>query len=123
VLFIPSSPLTDGTPWELAYVNQFVLFTAPDNIRAPSEAGGTLQTSTPTPKLWCRFPDMGLPAPDLILFLDISPEQAKLRGGYWEERYKRETRNAGLGVAWVRSIYQRLGSEMQGETQKLGRGN
>ncbi|KIK02728.1 hypothetical protein K443DRAFT_677321 [Laccaria amethystina LaAM-08-1] len=44
---------------------------------------------------------MGLPAPDLILFLDISPEQAKLRGGYWEERYKRETRNAGLGVAWV----------------------
>lgn len=39
---------------------------------------------------WCRSPDVGLPAPDLTLFLDISPEKAKERGGYGEERYEKE---------------------------------
>jgi len=39
---------------------------------------------------WCRAPDAGLPAPDLTLFLDISPEAAQLRGGYGEERYEKE---------------------------------
>ncbi|KAJ3503781.1 hypothetical protein NLJ89_g8282 [Agrocybe chaxingu] len=35
---------------------------------------------------WCRSPDVGLPAPDLVLFFDITPEKAKERGGYGEER-------------------------------------
>ena len=39
---------------------------------------------------WCRFPDVSLSAPDLTLFLDISPEKAKERGGYGEERYEKE---------------------------------
>ena len=39
---------------------------------------------------WCRAPDAGLPAPDLTLFLDISPEAAQLRGGYGDERYEKE---------------------------------
>ncbi|KAF8527318.1 thymidylate kinase [Gautieria morchelliformis] len=39
---------------------------------------------------WCRAPDAGLPAPDLTLFLDITPEAAQLRGGYGDERYEKE---------------------------------
>lgn len=38
---------------------------------------------------WCRAPDAGLPAPDLTLFLDITPEAARLRAGYGEERYEK----------------------------------
>ncbi|CAH9139824.1 unnamed protein product [Cuscuta epithymum] len=36
---------------------------------------------------WCMAPDIGLLAPDLVLFLDISPEIAAKRGGYGGERY------------------------------------
>lgn len=39
---------------------------------------------------WCTFPDIGLPEPDLVLFLDVSPAVARLRGGYGEERYEKE---------------------------------
>ncbi|KAJ6594216.1 deoxythymidylate kinase-like protein [Mycena capillaripes] len=39
---------------------------------------------------WCRSPDVSLPAPDVTLFLDISPEKARERGGYGEERYEKE---------------------------------
>ncbi|KAJ6476057.1 thymidylate kinase [Mycena vitilis] len=38
---------------------------------------------------WCRAPDISLPAPDVTLFLDISPEKARERGGYGEERYEK----------------------------------
>ena len=31
---------------------------------------------------WCKAPDQGLPAPDAVIFLDLSPEQAQKRGGY-----------------------------------------
>lgn len=31
---------------------------------------------------WCKAPDRGLPAPDCVLFLDVSPEEAEQRGGY-----------------------------------------
>lgn len=37
---------------------------------------------------WCKAPDAGLPAPDLTLFLSLSPEEAASRGGYGEERYE-----------------------------------
>ncbi|EIW78885.1 thymidylate kinase [Coniophora puteana RWD-64-598 SS2] len=39
---------------------------------------------------WCQSPDRGLPAPDLILFLDINPEVAGSRGGYGDERYEQK---------------------------------
>jgi dTMP kinase len=64
-----------------------------------------------TPKLpfeWCRAPDIGLPAPDLVLFLDIAPDQARLRGGYGEERYEKEEMQAR-----VREAFKRLGDETQ----------
>jgi dTMP kinase len=57
---------------------------------------------------WCRAPDVSLPAPDLTLFLDISPEQAaKQREGYGEERYEKLEMQAR-----VREIFGRIGKEM-----------
>ncbi|GAA6047677.1 hypothetical protein JCM3770_001622 [Rhodotorula araucariae] len=38
---------------------------------------------------WCRAPDIGLPAPDLVLFLRVSPAAAQQRGGFGQERYER----------------------------------
>jgi dTMP kinase len=31
---------------------------------------------------WCKAPDRGLPAPDCVIFLDLSPGEAEQRGGY-----------------------------------------
>ena len=30
---------------------------------------------------WCKGPDVGLPAPDCVLFLDLSQDEAEKRGG------------------------------------------
>ncbi|KDP46329.1 hypothetical protein JCGZ_10169 [Jatropha curcas] len=38
---------------------------------------------------WCKAPEIGLLAPDLVLYLDISPEKAAERGGYGGERYEK----------------------------------
>jgi dTMP kinase len=38
---------------------------------------------------WARHPDVGLPRPDLCVFLDVSPETASQRGGYGGELYER----------------------------------
>ncbi|KAI9822623.1 MAG: Thymidylate kinase [Pycnora praestabilis] len=38
--------------------------------------------------LWARCPDVGLPRPDICVFLDISVEKAAQRGGFGEERYE-----------------------------------
>ncbi|KAF2789525.1 thymidylate kinase [Melanomma pulvis-pyrius CBS 109.77] len=38
---------------------------------------------------WARHPEVGLPRPDLCLFLDISNTEAEKRGGYGEERYEK----------------------------------
>lgn len=37
---------------------------------------------------WCKAPEVGLLAPDLVLYLDIPPEKAAERGGYGGERYE-----------------------------------
>lgn len=66
-------------------------------------------TADGTPSLsfeWCKSPDIGLPAPDLVLFLDITPEKAKERGGYGEERYEKEEMQNR-----VRVIFHRIGGE------------
>jgi dTMP kinase len=31
---------------------------------------------------WCQAPDKGLPAPDCVIFLDLSQDEAEKRGGY-----------------------------------------
>ncbi|XRB25353.1 thymidylate kinase [Pseudoscourfieldia marina] len=37
---------------------------------------------------WCKQPDVGLPEPDLTVFLNLDPQEAAKRGGYGEERYE-----------------------------------
>jgi dTMP kinase len=37
---------------------------------------------------WAAASDRGLPAPDVVLFLDISKEAAASRGGFGQERYE-----------------------------------
>ena len=39
---------------------------------------------------WCRHPEVGLPRPDLCLFLSITAEEASKRGGFGSERYERQ---------------------------------
>lgn len=39
---------------------------------------------------WCRQPEVGLPRPDLCLFLDLSSEEAAKRGGFGTERYEKQ---------------------------------
>jgi len=38
---------------------------------------------------WCRQPDRELPKPDLVCFLDVSPEEASKRGNYGNEKYEK----------------------------------
>ena len=37
---------------------------------------------------WARSPEIGLPLPDLCVFLDITSEAAARRGGFGNERYE-----------------------------------
>ena len=37
---------------------------------------------------WCKAPEKGLPRPDLLLFLDLSPDAAAARPGFGDERYE-----------------------------------
>lgn len=60
------------------------------------------------PYEWCRAPEIGLPAPDLTLFLDISPEVAATRGGYGQERYEKEEVQKG-----VRQVFDKIGRAVQ----------
>lgn len=39
---------------------------------------------------WCKKSDVGLPRPDLVLFLDLSHEEAQRRAQFGEERYEKE---------------------------------
>ena len=34
---------------------------------------------------WCKAPDAGLPAPDVVVFLEIPPEKAEARSGFGNE--------------------------------------
>ncbi|CAI8604146.1 unnamed protein product [Vicia faba] len=38
---------------------------------------------------WYKAPEIGLLAPDLVAYLDISPDKAAERGGYGDERYEK----------------------------------
>ncbi|XP_076042529.1 thymidylate kinase [Oratosquilla oratoria] len=39
---------------------------------------------------WCKQSDVGLPKPDKVLFLNLSPEEARKRGDFGQERYEKE---------------------------------
>jgi len=54
------------------YAYSGVAFTS---AKPRADKGGPLSLS------WCQHPDMGLPAPDAVIFLDLSQEEAEQRGG------------------------------------------
>ncbi|UZJ57038.1 hypothetical protein CBS101457_006358 [Exobasidium rhododendri] len=58
---------------------------------------------------WCRAPDIGLPSPDLTIFLHLSPEIAAKRGGYGDERYE----NLAMQTK-VRECFAKIGQDMAG---------
>jgi dTMP kinase len=59
---------------------------------------------------WCRKPDVGLPRPDLCIFLDISADDAAKRGGYGTEKYeKKEMQDR------VRELFETLMQRKEGE--------
>lgn len=55
-------------------------------------SGAVYSTAKQNPSLplsWARAPDTGLPQPDVVLFLDLSEEEAKRRGGWGDEKYEK----------------------------------
>ena len=38
---------------------------------------------------WCSAPEAGLPAPDVVVFLQLDATRAASRGGFGTERYER----------------------------------
>ncbi len=40
-------------------------------------------------KEWCWAPERGLPAPDVVIFLELSAAAAQARGGYGDELYEK----------------------------------
>lgn len=59
---------------------------------------------------WCRKPDVGLPRPDLCVFLDISAEDAAKRGGYGTEKYEKKEMQDH-----VRELFETLMGRKEGE--------
>ena len=49
---------------------------------------------------WCAAPDAGLPAPDLVLYLEVPVEVAEQRGEYGEERYEKREFQAQVRAAF-----------------------
>ncbi|KAG9198400.1 Thymidylate kinase [Epicoccum nigrum] len=59
---------------------------------------------------WCRHPDVGLPRPDMVLFLHISPEDAAKRGGFGAERYEKKAMQDR-----VRGLFEEVRAKKEGE--------
>ncbi|KAH9839988.1 thymidylate kinase [Rhodofomes roseus] len=59
------------------------------------------------PYEWCRAPDVGLPAPDLTLFIDVGLDMVRARGGFGDERYETEEVQSK-----VKEVFERIGEEM-----------
>ncbi|KAJ5060801.1 thymidylate kinase-domain-containing protein [Bipolaris maydis] len=59
---------------------------------------------------WCRQPDVGLPRPDLCLFLDISADDAAKRGGFGTEKYEKKDMQDR-----VRQLFETLMQKKEGE--------
>merc|ERR1712194_553605 len=77
---------------------------------------------------WCRKPDVGLPTPDRVFYLDVDPETAKKRSQYGEERYEKAEFQAKVGTQfktffqekfWVRLDAGREMDALSAEIQNL----
>lgn len=59
-------------------------------FRYAASGAAYASANTGRPLDWCKEPDRGLPAPDLVVYLDISPEVQNERGDWGQERYEKE---------------------------------
>lgn len=59
---------------------------------------------------WARNPDVGLPRPDVCIFLNVSAEIAMQRGGYGGERYETQEMQDR-----VRKLFFQLRGEPEGD--------
>ncbi|CAG9983522.1 unnamed protein product [Clonostachys byssicola] len=59
---------------------------------------------------WARAPEVGLPRPDMVVFLDLTPEEAEKRGGWGEEKYEK-----GAMQRRVRELFRELGERELGD--------
>ncbi|KAK6498683.1 Thymidylate kinase [Arthrobotrys musiformis] len=88
------STLLSGTTILLdRYIYSGIVFSAakpPTPIKDPKQ---------PLSIPWCKSPDIGLPKPDIIIFLNITQEDAEKRAGFGDERYeKRELQEKVRGL-------------------------
>lgn len=51
---------------------------------------------------WCKAPDIGLPAPDIVIFLNLSAEAARDRGNYGSERFENVELQKAVGKAFTK---------------------
>mmetsp|Transcript_24981 Transcript_24981/g.54878 ORF Transcript_24981/g.54878 Transcript_24981/m.54878 type:complete len:227 (-) Transcript_24981:371-1051(-) len=87
--------LFSANRWEAARTLRTTLIEDGSNIVCDRYAHSGVAFSSAKPSLendidWCRTCDVGLPAPDVVIFLDLSQEEAEQRGGYGGERYEKK---------------------------------
>ena len=64
------------------YAYSGVAFSSAKVISQQSQQQPQQETQEPVMSVeWCQGPDVGLPAPDAVIFLDINQEEAEKRGG------------------------------------------
>ncbi|KAL2040709.1 hypothetical protein N7G274_006688 [Stereocaulon virgatum] len=69
---------------------------------------------------WAREPEVGLPRPDLCLFLDVSPEVAARRGGFGNEKYETSVMQKRVRELFYELVQLRDGEDI--EIVDAGRG-
>lgn len=63
---------------------------------------------------WARHPEIGLPQPDLCIFLDITAEAAAKRGGFGTEKYE-----TSVMQQRVRELFYNLAKSPDGKTMTI----
>lgn len=127
--------LFSANRWELAYVQSSLTVVCDGYIRLRATierqlSSGTLvlcdryafsgiafSVAKGLPYDWCASSDAGLPAPDVTLFFDVTPEVARTRGGYGEERYEKEDMQSR-----VRDVFGTIGLRMGGRWNRVDAG-
>jgi dTMP kinase len=66
---------------------------------------------------WTTSPDRGLLAPDVVIFLDVTPEIAQARGNFGEERYEKKEIQAR-----VRTMFAELRAQAGGDASAAAAG-
>ncbi|KAJ5786048.1 uncharacterized protein N7503_011260 [Penicillium pulvis] len=87
--------LFSANRWEIAKsIEQDITSGTTVIVDRYSYSGAVYSAAKANPTLsleWAWQPEIGLPRPDICLFLSISAEEAAKRGGYGAERYENET--------------------------------